>query len=248
MRHPVSLDEAKKLLGVKPLHNNRRRADHCRDRRENERRGVVKRRRRQIDGVLVEAAHLAAQQTAERCERAERLIEKRPLDALRPLGRARRIEHRIAADLVGDRNRRHCGDCRIPRLPAGSGASAHIADHVRRDHRRRFTGDIGEAFSGDEDPGPAIGDDVADLARRQMRADRRVVEAAALRRPADLHEEQRILGQERDMVLRLEAEPAKQLRPLVRGPVQFAIGDRRAGPRHPVGGLVGHRARMDAGV
>jgi hypothetical protein len=95
--------------------------------------------------------------------------------------------------------------------------SAHVADHHRRDHLRGFAGDISKALGGDEDLGAAIRGDIGNLARRQMRADCRVIEPAALRRPADLEELQGILSQQRDVVLRLQAERAEQLSRLVRG-------------------------------
>jgi hypothetical protein len=49
-------------------------------------------------------------------------------------------------------------------------------------------------------------------------------------------------------VLRFEAKRAELLRALVRDAVEFAVSDSRPGPHHPVGGLVGHRARMMARV
>jgi DNA-binding winged helix-turn-helix (wHTH) protein len=47
-----------------------------------------------------------------------------------------------------------------------------------------------------------------------------------------------------------EVEKAEHtlLRALVRDAVEFAVSDSRPEPRHPVGGLVGHRARMVARV
>jgi hypothetical protein len=68
------------------------------------------------------------------------------------------------------------------------------------------------------------------------------------RGPADLEEVQRVLCEQSDMVLRFEAKRAELLRALVRDAVEFAVSDSRPGPHHPVGGLVGHRARMMARV
>src|SRR5215472_13937563 len=81
-----------------------------------------------------------------------------------------------------------------------------------------------------------------------MCADRRVVEPTALGGPADLEEVQRVLREQSDMVLRFEAKRAELLRALVRDAVEFAVSDSRLGPRHQVGGLVGHRSRMMARV
>src|SRR2546427_3489989 len=47
--HPMRLDKAQELLGIKALHDDCGRADHRSDRREDEWRCVVERRRRQID-------------------------------------------------------------------------------------------------------------------------------------------------------------------------------------------------------
>ena len=59
----------------------------------------------------------------------------------------------------------------------------------------------------------AIADDIGDLVRREVAADRGVIEPGALRGPADLHERQPVFHQQGDMVAGLQAERAKQCAP-----------------------------------
>jgi hypothetical protein len=58
--------------------------------------------------------------------------------------------------------------------------------------------------------------DIGDLVRRQIAADRGVIKSRALRRPADFHEGETVLHQQRDVVAGLQPQCAEQLRTLVR--------------------------------
>src|SRR6185437_17082923 len=69
---------------------------------------------------------------------------------------------------------------------------------------------------GDEDLSAAIPDDIDDLVWRQVAADRGVIESAPLRGPAEFHEGEAVLHQERDVVAGLQPQRAEQMRALVR--------------------------------
>ena len=165
------------------------------------------------------------------------------LDALRPTGGAGRIQHVVAGHFVRDRRGRLRGGL----LVEGTEARLGLVHHVEQ--RSAGSADqapdlLGAFRRGDEDLCAAILDDVGDLVLRQVAADRGVVEARALRRPADFHEGEAVFHQQRDVVAGLQAERTKQMRALVRELVEFAIGDRLAGRRHLIGDLV----RVGAGV
>ena len=128
-----------------------------------------------------------------------------------------------------------------PRLP-GIEALLRLAEDEAGDGARqcpcRLGGHAQQCRRGDEDPGTAIADDVGDLPRRQVGADRRVEQPAALRRPAHHQKVEPVLHQQRDMVAGLEAQAAQQMGGLVGAAVEFAVGDALAGTRHPIGDLV----------
>ncbi|GAA3149267.1 hypothetical protein GCM10020001_085800 [Nonomuraea salmonea] len=100
-------------------------------------------------------------------------------------------------------------------------------------------GDGGQVGAGDEDPGAAVGDDVGQLVGLQPGADRRVVQAGAVRGPGDGQEE-RVVGQhEGDVVAGTQAGGAEEVGQPVRLLVQLAVGDDLPGARHDHSGLVG---------
>ena len=206
--------------------------------------GVIERRRRQIDAVGIHPAHVGAENFQERIRQLDRMVIRRPLDALGTAGGARRIQHVVAGFLVRDRRRRlRCG-FPVPGAEAGQWLVEHEEQRLAGRAGDQPLDLLGAFRRGDDDFGAAIPDDVGDLVLGQIAADRGVIQPRALRRPADLHECQPVLHQEGDVIAGLQAERTKQMRALVRQLVEFTIGDRLAGRGHLIGDLVGLGACM----
>ena len=199
VRDLVLADEPQEFLGVEMLHDHRGAAQPHDAHVEAQRRRVIERRRRQIDRVLVHAVELAGDRQ-QRIVEVDRLRLDHRQHALGPPGGARRIEHVVARDLVGDRR---CGKARHRRFP-GFVARDRAVDHEARvdalEQRRELGRRGGKVFRGDEQPGAAVGHDVVDFGRRQPRADGGVDQARALGAPADLEEPGIVLQEERDVV------------------------------------------------
>ena len=235
----VLLDQLQEFLGVEVFHDDGGAAERDRHHVEAQGSGVIERRRRQIDAVGIHPAHVGAENFQERIRQLDRMVIRRPLDALGAAGGARRIQHVVAGFLVRDRRRRLRGRFLVP----GAEAGQRLVEH----EEQRLAGRAGDqpldllgAFRrGDDDFRAAIPDDVGDLVLGQIAADRGVIQPGALRRPADLHECQPVLHQEGDVIAGLQAERTKQMRALVRQLVELAIGDRLAGRGHLIGDLVG---------
>ena len=243
LRDLVFLDQLQKFLGVEMLHDDGGAAERDRHHVEAQGSGVIERRRRQIDAVGRHAAHVGAQDLEKRIRHVDRIALEILLDALRPPGGAGRIQHVVARHLIRDRHGRLLGGFLVEGTEARLGLVHHVEQ--RSADLADEAPDLFGAFRrGDEDFCAAVFHDVGDLVLRQIAADRGVIEARALRRPADFHEGEAVFHQERDVVAGLQAERTKQMRALVRELVEFAIGDRLAGRRHLVGDLV----RVGAGV
>ena len=150
---------------------------------EAQRRGVIERRRRQIDRVLVHAVELA-RDGEQRIVEVDRLRLDHRQHTLGPPGGARRIEHVVARGLVGDRRCGKARDRRFPGFVAGDRAVDHEARVDTLEQRRELGGRGGEVLRGDEQPGAAVGHDVVDFGRRQPRADRGVDRGPSAGRPS----------------------------------------------------------------
>ena len=243
LRGLVFLDEFQKFLSVEMLHDDGGAAERDRHHVEAERCRVIQRRRRQVDAVGRHAAHVGAENSQECVRYVDRIAFEILLDALRPSGGAGRIQHVIARHFIRYRAGRLPGSFPVKGTEARLGLVHHVEQRAIR--LADETPDLFGAFRrGDEDFCTAVFQDVGDLILRQVAADRGVVEACALRRPADFHEGEAIFHQQRDVVAGLQPQRAEQMRALVRELVEFAIGDRLAGPGHLVGDLV----RVNAGV
>ena len=244
LRDLVGRDQLQELLGVEGFHDDGSAAEHDRHHVEAQRRRMVERRRRQIDAVGVHAAHGGAENFQKRVRHVDRIAFERALDALRPAGGAGRIEHVVAGDFVRDRRHR----LRDRFLVEGAEAGFRRVHHVEQ----RSAGLADQSFHllvafrrGDEDFRAAIPHDVGDLVLGEIAADRGVIEPRALRGPADLHEREAVLHQQRDVIACFEAELAKEMRALVRELIELAIADRFARAGHSVGDLVGVGAGVD---
>ena len=209
---------------------------------------MIQRRRRQVDAVRVHPAHVGAEDLQERIRQVDRIVFGFALDALGPAGGARRIQHVVAGDFVRYRRGRLLRQFAVPRTEARQ----RLVDHEEQRRIRRIRDQpldlLGAFRRGDDDLGAAVFDDVGDLVLGEVAADRGVIQPRALRRPADLHERQPVLDQERDVIAFLQAERAEQMRALVRQLVELAIGDRLAAAGHLIGDLVRLGAGVDRGV
>ena len=248
LRNPVLLDQLQKFLGVEGFHDHRGAAEDDRHHVEAQRSRVIERRRRQINAVIVHAAHVGAEQPQERIGQLDRIVFQLPLDALGPAGGAGRIQHVVAGDLVRDRRHRLLAGFLVPGAETGQRLVEHEEDGLIRLALDEALDLLGAFRRGDHDFGAAILHDVGDLVLGQVTADRGVIEPRALRRPADFHERQPVLDQERDVVAGLQPQRAKQMRALVRQLVELAIADRLAASRHLIGDLVGLGAGVNGGV
>ena len=148
-------------------------------------RGVVERRRAQVDGRLREPVE-PDEQPGEGLRLAERAGPQRRLHALGPAGRARRVEHPRALALVVDRLGGHGRDGLGVGLEAGEVAADREAEADAAEVGAHGGHGLRQPGVGDEGPGAAVGDDVAGLGRGQVEVDRGDVEAGAQRAPHDL--------------------------------------------------------------
>ena len=240
----VLLDQFQKLLGVERFHDDRGAAERDRHPVEAQGSGVIQRRRRQIDAVGRHAAHIGAEKFQERIWQVDRIALELVLDAFGPAGGARRIQHVVAADFVRNPRGRLPRHLAVPRAKSGQRFIDHIEQRCAGRVRDQPPDLLGAFRRGDDDPRAAVLDDVGDLVLGEVAADRGVIQPAALRRPADFHERQPVLEQERHVIAGLQAECAEQMRALVRQFVELAIGDRLAAAGHLIGDLVRLGPRM----
>ena len=197
---------------------------------------MVERRRAQVDGVRAEPEHPLHQQL-EPDPRAERRERALPQDALRPAGRARRVEEVHPLDLVRRLARGLGGDGFLVTPQAqviGPGHEHGEAGQPGRDPRGHVRG----LRRGEQHLRAAVLDDVAGLVRGQVPVDRGPVRATALRAPGDREVLEPVGHEDRDMIARPHAEPGEQPRHLAALPVEFSEGHRPAAVRHDHRGLV----------
>ena len=100
---PVALDRPQRGLGVELLHHHQRAAERVDHAAEAQRRRVVDRRRREVDGVLVEAVERAEDRRVDVAGLVDRDRRQRRLDPLRPPGGAGGVEQVVAVRLLGQR-------------------------------------------------------------------------------------------------------------------------------------------------
>ena len=196
-RHLVSLDEREELLGIEVLHHDDGRAETLRRHREAQRRGVVERRGGEVHRRGVDAEE-HRHEPGQRRHRAERRTGQRRLHALGPSRRARRVEHVVALDSVGEWLGGIAGDRGFERLVSVDDAVEHQLEADVRD--RQLGGLLCLVCGRDEDLCFAVVDDVLELGGREPRARGRVVEAGVVRAPRDREEQRVVLHAERDVV------------------------------------------------
>ena len=179
------------------------------------RRRVVQRRRRQVDHALA-----VAPQPREELEQRQRLVRRvlgqRPDDALRPAGRARRVQHRRAraarrrsacrvADVGRRRSRRNA--VVVAPSPSTTRHSVTLRALAHRLHAppSRLARDVISTFDS------LLSTMYASSSARQVRVDAGVVEAGALAGPARLEVAAVVLHEDRVVVEALEAVGAQEM-------------------------------------
>jgi len=214
-----------------------------------ERRGVIERRGREIDRILVEAVEKLGEH-GETCRLVDLRAGQRMPDALGPARGARGIEHVGAGGFVGDGRRGEGVAGGLVSLVAHDVAADAIAALDLRDELfgDELGGDRLQRLRGKEDARAAIADDIGDFARRQARGNAGVIEAGALRGPADLEVADVVVHEDRDGVAGLQARVAKEMGELVRTLVELLERHGLAGRGHDVGRFRRRLLRVNKGM
>ena len=229
VRDVVLLDQRERLLGIEVLHRDHGAAEAHRAHRIEQRRRVIQRRGRQVDGVAVHPPHRRHHPHLDRLL-PDALARDLVLHALRPPRRPRRIQHPRALELLVERHRR---------IPVARGRVGLVAvDDARRrpsaassprgilsTSSRR---DIAQRVRDDEHLRVAVVEDVRDLVGVEMRVDAREEQPRALRRPTRLEVLDPVLHQNRDVIPEPQPRVQEQLRELIRAIVQLRVRDRLA--------------------
>ena len=199
------------MLFVEALHDDDRPAISDRSADAGQRRGVVERRRRQVDLTLAKSQHPRKRgEDGQRLRR--RVIGERTQHALRPSRRAGGIQHRRADCLVRDRSvwefsRRvleipHmapfagtlCDQAELDIRTIGQGRERGFALRLRRDEHLRKT----------------VVDDIGDFVWRQKRIDAGEIEPGALARGAAFDKARLIFHEDCIVVARLRPTARKR--------------------------------------
>ena len=208
----VGLDDGEGAGGIEGLHDDDGAAQALHRRGPAQRGGVVQRRRAQVDAVGREPEQALDQQDERRHRLAVRAVVERRLDALRPAGRARRVEHERALALVVEWARRVLGDGRLVGRPARQVAIDHEPGRDLAEVRVEAGGDGAQRRRGDDRLGVAVGEDVAGFSGLQVPVDRGAVQACSRGRPEDLEVPGVVLEQDGEVVAGLEAGGPQELR------------------------------------
>ena len=244
-RHPlavggvVALDEHQGLLGVEVLHDDDRAPELVDAEAEPERRGVVQRGGRQVDGVGLDPEEHRQQPADGGQVLAQRLVGRRSLHPLGPARGAGRVEHVGPGDAVGERFGGLTGDGVLVRLVALDDPVEHEPQldvgRLRKDLSRL----LGLGAGGDEGAGRAVVDDVGQLGVGQSGRASGVHEPGVVAAPDHLEVAGMVLHADRDVVARAQAGGVEELAQPVGPGVELGVGRHGAGLTHDHGGLVG---------
>jgi hypothetical protein len=243
----VCLDRAQRLARVEGLHHDDRGAEALSGGAEADRRRVVQGCRRQVDRVLSEREE-PAQQPGQQIRVVDGGVGERPDDALRLAGRARAVEHRVAAGLLGQRlggMGRRGGLVGLIAVARAVDHEAYRAAGDPREHRFRY---VAERRGGHQQLRTAVVDDVGRLVGAEIAIDGGEVEARADGGPVDLEVARVVLHEERHVVAAAQPDVPHQPGEPVGALVELAVADGLARARHDVGGLVGGRLGVSSGV
>ena len=249
VRDLVLLDELQIVLGIEALHHDHFRAFGDREIDRGLRRGMVERRRREVDHVLAIAPELV-EKFEQRKTLFRRLLGQGAQDAFRTAGRARGIEHRRAQVLIRDRRRGKVFR-RLLEVQHLAAVAGPIDDQCQLDLRAAFQGlhrDFALGLRGDDDLGLAIVDDIGELFRRQEGIDAREIIAGTFADAAAFRISSVVLHEDGIMIEALHAMRAQEMREAILPRLEFAICDCFAGRSHDDGRLVGLRRGVDAWI
>ncbi len=234
MRHVVLLDQRQCLLGIEVLHRDHRAAEPHGAHRIEQRRGVVERRGREVDGVRVHPPD------GRHHPHLDRLLPDRGAGALVPHAfrsprGPRRIQHPRPLELLVEWKSRIPVARLVVRLVTGNGI---LADHQANLHPRHLVdelrGDIVKRVADDEHLRVAIVEDVRDLVRVEVRVDAGEIQPGSLRGPARLEVLDPVLHQHRDVIAEAQPRVPEQLRELIGTIVQLRVGDNFSASCHHV--------------
>ena len=127
---------------------------------------------------------------------------------------------------------------RFDRLGVEGGVVA-VADHEHVDVVGQLAELVHLGGRGDDGSGPAVAEDVGDLAGGEMHVDRGVVEAGPQRRPDRLEVAGMVLEKDGHVIAGSEPELVPVAGQLDRTRLEFAVADGFARPRHHHRGAIG---------
>ena len=166
----------------------------------------------------------------------------------RSAGRAGAVEHVHACGAVLERGGRGVGDGVLVGVVAVDCAS-HREPQLDVGHLvAQLGGLVGLVRRGDEDPRPAVVDDVRHLVGGEAAAHRGVDESGVVRAPAQHEEAGVVLEAEGDVVAWLQSDVAEQVREAVGLLVEFGVGDDLVGVGHDDGRVIRSGRSVMSGV
>ena len=238
----VLLDRRQRGFGIELLHHHHGATDLVHGHRPAQRRGVIERRGREVDRVLVDAIghHRQLDEDIGRIDR--RIFGQRDLHPLGAAGGAGGVEHVDPGALVRNWSGGHLGQ----RVFGG--------EFTRRVHAQLgnvwrqlgyFVQRRGQIGRTEQQLGTAVFQDISDFRRGQAAGNANIMHPGALEAPGQAEEPRMVFHAQRHRIANLNAAGAEQLRDLVRTRVELAIGDRFAAAGHDDGGLVRVALRID---
>ena len=247
-RDAVFFDQAEVVDRVEPLHHDDGAAGDVRAHGESQWSSVVERRRREIARLLVGPEEEGEQTCDTGTGLLERCLGNGREHSLRSAGRAGTVEHVHACGAVLERGGRGVGDGVLVGVVAVDCAS-HREPQLDVGHLvAQLRSLVGFVRRGDEDPRPAVVDDVRHLVGGEAAAHRRVDEPGVVRAPAQHEEASVVLEAERNVVARLQSDTSEQVREAVGLLVEFGVGDDLVGVGHDDGRVIRTGRSVMSGV
>ncbi len=234
----IFFDELEGFFGIEAVHDESGSAaahdSHC----KSERRGVIERRRREVDrfsGRLIEQD----KQSDDAVWRIEGLFGERMAHTFRPPGGSGGVEHISASRGVGD----EVGGLLLSSVEVVLEAADFVAvaegEDVGGDDIFDFACGVSEFVGDEEHFSVAVIDDVIGFGRGESSGHGGKVDAGALSAPANFEESGCIFHKECDSVAVFESGAAEQVSDLVSALFELGVRDALAGLSHDEGGLIG---------
>ena len=249
---PMVLDRLERQLRVEPLQDHDGAAERLGAPAEANWRRVVERRGRQVDRIGIDAVDARQHLEPLVWHLLHRQSRKRPQDALRPPRRARAVQHRAAARLLGKRFGRVPHRRLTVVIPARGDAEPVVVDHqaagAGRNQVGKLSADLGQLRRRNDSRRSAVLDDVRRFFGRQVAVHRGQVETRTDRRPVDLEVARVVLHEDRHVVAGPQALRVPELCQPVRPSIELQVADRLASAGHDHRRLVRRLARVSAGI